>query len=361
MVGVLGFADILLDELTEPSHIEMVSTIKNSGMRLISTLDSILDLSRIEANKQDLNTSYVNLIEILNEVIKLYNPLIKRKKIFLKSDFPEKKVYLNSDKNLLHKIFNNLIDNAVKYTHQGGIIVKLFVQDRESDKKIFVEITDTGVGIPKEFHKIIFEPFRQVSEGFSRKYEGTGLGLSITKRLIELLSGSITLKSDPGKGSTFIVIFPYTNIVQEINTHAENILVKNEVTNKPFDKLNVLLVEDDLGNAGVISAYLQDYFNIDHVTNGQAAVKICSSIKYNAVLMDINLKGIDGVETLKQIRKLNDHYSNIPVIAITAYAMLGDKEKFLSFGFTHYLSKPFTKADLVVTINKALQNPELPS
>ena len=174
MLGILGFAEILKDELNDPSQIEMVSTIKNSGTRLIKTLNSILDLSRIEANIQDIDISQVNLNEIIKETIKLYYPIIKNKKIFLKYVFPERNVYLNSDKDLLQKIFNNLIDNAVKYTHKGGIVVKLIVQEKQPDKKILFEIRDTGIGIPKEFHNIIFEPFRQVSEGYSRKFEDTG-------------------------------------------------------------------------------------------------------------------------------------------------------------------------------------------
>ena len=347
MLGILGFAEILKDELNDPSQIEMVSTIKNSGTRLIKTLNSILDLSRIEANKQDIDISQVNLNEIIKETIKLYYPIIKNKKIFLKYIFPERNVYLNSDKDLLQKIFNNLIDNAVKYTHKGGIVVKLIVQEKEPDKKILFEIRDTGIGIPKEFHNIIFEPFRQVSEGYSRKFEGSGLGLSITKKFIELLNGSIAFSSEPGKGSTFIVTFPYKNILQEINSNSENIRDNNVIINNPLNKLTVLLVEDDPSNASVISIYLKDYLKIDHVPDGKAALKICNLKKFDAVLMDINLKGIDGVETLKQIRKLGNHYSNIPVIAITAYAMSGDREKFLSLGFTHYISKPFDRPQLL--------------
>ena len=347
MLGILGFAEILKDELNDPSQIEMVSTIKNSGTRLIKTLNSILDLSRIEANIQDIDISQVNLNEIIKETIKLYYPIIKNKKIFLKYVFPERNVYLNSDKDLLQKIFNNLIDNAVKYTHKGGIVVKLIVQEKQPDKKILFEIRDTGIGIPKEFHNIIFEPFRQVSEGYSRKFEGSGLGLSITKKFIELLNGSIAFSSEPGKGSTFIVTFPYKNILQEINSNTENIRDNNVIINNPLNKLTVLLVEDDPSNASVISIYLKDYLKIDHVPDGKAALRICNLKKFDAVLMDINLKGIDGVETLKQIRKLGNHYSNIPVIAITAYAMSGDREKFLSLGFTHYISKPFDRPQLL--------------
>ena len=356
MFGILGFADILKDELIEPSHIEMVSTIKESGMRLISTLNSILDLSRIEANKQDIKTSPVNLNEIIKGVIQLYKPLVKNKNIYLKYIFPEKKIYLNSDKDLLYKIFNNLIDNAVKYTDHGGIVVKLMAQDENSDKKILVEITDTGIGISKEFHKIIFEPFRQASEGSSRKYEGAGLGLSITKKFIELLNGSIFLKSKPEEGSTFIVTFPYPGVAKETTYHSKTPPVVNAITNNPFNNVKVLLVEDEPSNASVISTYLKDYLKLDHVSDGNSAVKACSSKKYDVVLMDINLKGIDGVETLKQICNLDNHYSKIPIIAVTAYAMVGDREKFISNGFTDYISKPFNRSQLLMLLTDIFKN-----
>ncbi len=352
MVGVLGFADILMGELNEPSHIEMVSIIKNSGTRLISTLNSILDLSRIEANKQDINNSPVNLNEIIKELIQLYSPIIKSKKLYLKYALPEKDVLLNSDKDILPKIFNNLMDNAVKYTEEGGIDVKLTLLDKEPQKKILVDITDTGIGIPKEYHKIIFEPFRQVSEGYSRKFEGTGLGLNITKKFVELLRGTITLKSEPGKGSTFTITFPYTKIEKEINSLSENNPVKNEITNPHLNELTVLLVEDDPINALVISSYLKDYLKVDHVSDGQTAIEYSKSKRYDAVLMDINLKGIDGIETHNQIRSIDYHYFNIPIIAVTAYAMLGDREKFLSLGFTHYLSKPFERSQLLILMKE---------
>jgi len=350
MVGILGYAEFLTNELQDSNLRQMSNTILQSGTRLMKTLDSILNLSRIEASKQDINNSPVNLTDIIREVTQLYKPVIKNKKIYLKYIFPDKEVHFNSDKDLLFKIFNNLIDNAVKYTHEGGIVVKLIEQDKKPDKKIVVEITDTGIGIPREYHAIIFESFRQVSEGFSRKFEGTGLGLSITKKYIELLSGSIVLKSEVGKGSTFTITFPYSNIEKEINSPSENTSVKNEITNIPLSELTILLVEDDHSNALIICTYLKDYINIDHVSDGQAAINICNSKKYDAVLMDINLKGIDGAETFRQIRKIDNHYANIPVIAITAYAMLGDRERFLGLGFTHYISKPFHRSELLSLI-----------
>lgn len=356
MVGVLGLAEMLLDELADPGHIEMVSIIMRSGRRLISTLNSILDISRIEANKQDIKTSPVNLNETIKEVATLFSANIEDKRISIKCILPEQNVYINSDDDLLHKVFTNLIDNAVKYTNEGNVVVRLTTQEEESHKNVLVEISDTGIGIPKEFHKVIFEPFRQVSEGFSREYEGTGLGLSITKKIIELLNGSITLNSEPGKGSTFTITFDSSNIVEDYTPAFDTSAGIKETDEIHFNNINVLLVEDDIYNAQTISAYLENFVTVDLVSNGNAAILVCNSIKYDAILMDINLKGIDGVETLREIRKINMHYSHIPIIATTAYAMPGDREKFLSLGFTHYLPKPFFRSEIRLLLTKIFNN-----
>ena len=141
---------------------------------------------------------------------------------------------------------------------------------------------------------------------------------------------------------------------REITSYTENTQIA--ISNDFFNNVTVLLVEDDPGNALVISTYLKGYLKIDHVSDGSAAVKSCRSKKYDAVLMDINLKGIDGIETLKQIRNLNNHYAKIPIIAVTAYAMLGDREKFISTGFTDYISKPFDRSQLLMLLTNAFQN-----
>jgi len=249
----------------------------------------------------------------------------------------------------LLRIFNNLISNAIKYTSSGNIKVKVSIEDINSLKYTVIDIIDTGIGISDNFHDIVFEPFRQVSEGLSRIFEGTGLGLAITKRLVEILNGSITFVSIPGKGSTFTVRFPFTsddNFSKTVNQRkiSNHLKTKN---NKLPSEIKILVVEDDISNALMIKTYIEDYFTVEHVINGYDAIEKCRSRQYDGILMDINLKGIDGVETFKHIRLLNDHYSQVPVIAVTAYAMKGDKEKFMAYGFDQYISKPFKQSELL--------------
>ncbi len=355
LVGILGFAELLSLEDTDSNRLEMIDTILNSGNRLMETLNSILDISRIEADKEELKLSEVNINEIINESINLFNPVSKQKGLFLDLSLPSKDIYINSDREILLKIFNNLLSNAVKYTSQGGIYIKCKL-DNSSDS-IVVDVIDTGVGISIESQNIIFEPFRQASEGYARKFEGTGLGLSIAKRYVEMLNGKISLVSDLGKGSAFTVTLPY---YLKSNQKESGPTKKRDLAEKEKPSLtnstSVLLVEDDESNASVVSAYLKDYVTLQHEFDGESAINKCSKNQYDVVLMDINLKGINGIDTMSEIRHINEHYKKIPIIAITAYAMVGDKEKFLSLGFDHYLSKPFRRDELIDLLSHIFKN-----
>ena len=346
LVGILGFAELLSFDDKDPNHLEMIQTILNSGNRLMETLNSILDISRIESGKEELKLSEVNLNEVLHESVNLFHSVSKQKELFLDLSLPTQEIYINSDRDMLLKIFNNLISNAIKYTIKGGVYVKCKLNN--SSGSIVVDVIDTGVGISKEFQNIIFEPFRQASEGYSRKFEGTGLGLSLAKKYIEMLNGNITIVSAPGKGSTFTITLPY-HLKTDNKKSVKNF--KRDLTEKEKSQIinstSVLLVEDDETNAAVISAYLKDFVSLQHEFDGESAILNCKTNKYDAVLMDINLKGINGIDAMNEIRRINEHYKKIPFIAITAFTMIGDKENFLSLGFDHYLSKPFKREELI--------------
>lgn len=343
LVGILGYTELLAEETTNPDHLEMTHSILNSGRRLMDTLNSIIDISRIEANKYEIKPSAVDLSNIIRETVFLFKQQAEDKSLFLNVIQPEKPVLFNSDSELLSKIFINLISNAVKYTPSGGITIKTTILNEGSNKFAIVDVIDSGIGINSKNHHLIFQPFRQVSEGLTRNFEGNGLGLSITKRFVELLYGTITFKSSPGKGSTFSVRFPLPD--EDLVIEEENKVTTDATGNFPAN-IKILLVEDDLSNASIICAYLKDHFSIDHVLDGKTAIDYCKARKYDSILMDINLKGITGIEALHHIRKLDDYYVKLPVIAVTAYAMMGDKEKLLSLGFDYYVSKPFKREEL---------------
>ena len=347
LVGILGYAEILSNEIDELVHKDMAYTILVSGQRLIDTLNSILDLSRIEADKTELQFENVDLNDVLQESVKLFKPVAEKKNLYLELILPAATPYIFGDRQIVFKIFNNLINNAIKFTFKGGITINAHLSRQDSEQVIRVKIIDTGIGIPEEVHEKVFEPFRQASEGLSRHYEGTGLGLTVTKKFVELMNGSISLQSRVGLGSTFTVTFPESSRRRKLTPDSqEEVATKSRSIELSF-KPNILLVEDDKVNADIIRAYLNPFTNIEHVMDGADAIKTAKIKKYDAILMDINLKGIDGIEAMSRIKELGDHYKKIPMIAITAYAMLGDREKFLSIGFTHYVSKPFTRDQLL--------------
>ncbi len=207
LVGILGYSEILSEEIKQSDHLRMIKDIYNSGKRLLETLNSILNLSRIESNKFEIIPSKFNLIDLVLEEINLYKGVAQIKNIYLNMLSQRTEILVNSDKRIIQNIISNLINNAVKYTSQGGVAVSITIEINSKEYAL-VKITDTGIGIPKQSQKIIFEEFRQVSEGFDRKYEGTGLGLTITKKFIDMLHGTIQLKSEPNIGSEFLIKIP---------------------------------------------------------------------------------------------------------------------------------------------------------
>jgi signal transduction histidine kinase len=344
LVGILGYADILSSEVNDQDHKEMADIILQSGNQLIETLNSILDLSRIEANKTELDIKTFDLRDILREAYSLFIPVAKSKKLFLKMNLPQENLFIEVDRRLVTKIINNLINNAIKFTSMGGIIIDSEVILEKGKLFVQTKVTDSGIGIPSKYHQTIFEPFRQVSEGLSRNFTGSGLGLTLTKKFVDLLNGTISFSSKEGLGSTFIVTLPFSQGKSKMEKESASDETSGLIGQE--EKRSVLLVEDDVVNAQIVCAYLNPYFRIEHVLDGQTGIDFCKTKNYDAILMDIALKGISGTVAMQEIKKLNKHYTQIPIIAITAYAMLGDKESFLKAGFSHYISKPFTRSQL---------------
>lgn len=208
LIGILGFSEILSTELTDPSNIKMVSLISESGNRLMETLNLILDLSRIESDKLQINFTKINLVSIAEEVIKLYKKSADGKKLYLNLTTKEKEIWQMADERMLILVLGNLINNAVKYTDSGGVVVEINSNYINNKLWNIIKVIDTGIGIDEKYHEIIFEEFRQASEGLSRIYEGTGLGLTITKKFIEKMKGKISVQSKVNMGTTFTVMFP---------------------------------------------------------------------------------------------------------------------------------------------------------
>ena len=208
LIGILGFSQILSSELTSEEHKDMADTIYNSGNRLLSTLNLILDLSRIEADKLEIMNVLFDGIECVKEILKLLKNAADKKGLLLNLDSTRDTFKLRTDRRLFTAIIESVVDNAIKFTKKGCVIVQVEEEIKNANSLIVIKVIDTGIGIAKESQEIIFDEFRQVSEGYGRNFEGIGLGLTITKRFVDKLNGSISVESEIGKGTTLIIKLP---------------------------------------------------------------------------------------------------------------------------------------------------------
>jgi CheY-like chemotaxis protein/two-component sensor histidine kinase len=335
----------------------MSEEVNLSANRLLETLDLILDLSKVESSKSEIQANLINIGDAVVSYVKSFQKTASKKNINLKIVIKDEQIYSLLDDRILRSIVNNLVSNAIKFTEQGNVTVEV---DKNKDTAIII-VSDTGIGIPENSREIIFEEFRQVSEGLNRGFEGSGLGLHITKRFLELMDGTISVRSQVGVGSVFKVSFPLHRFEKQIVVTASEENKKDSLgSQKKKVKFNenlpdILLVEDDLSNAGVIGYLLANICNIDIVRTGEEAVKASGKKNYAVILMDIDLGiGMDGIETTNQIRKL-PQYKDTPIIAVTALAMKGQKEMFLEQGCSHYVSKPFDSKEFLQLIKDVLK------
>lgn len=355
--GILGFSEILSNELNDPDYIEMAKHINYSGKRLMRTLDSIMQLSQLESGIKALNIQKTEIDQIFREIMSVYNPQARIKELFLElQEFQPMTGYI--DQFFFTQSISNILDNALKFTREGGVTINVEEIRDEETRLLSVNINDTGIGISPEHLRFIFEEFRQVSEGHNRSFEGTGLGLTIANKMIILLGGTVEVDSQIGKGSHFRVLIPFPEEMPGTKPPVMDFpLPEKEVKPKrpqSGPKPLVLLVEDNEVNMKLTVAYLNRDFTVDWAQDGFSALEKVKTKNYAAILMDINLRpDMDGLKTAQLIRK-TINYSKTPIIALTGYTLFGDKERLISGGCTDYLAKPFTRDDILRVLKKSL-------
>ncbi len=355
MTGILGFSEILTEELEDARLKSMASTIFKSASRLMSTLNSIIDLSAIEADKNTLSLRPVNTRLLFQPLLKVAYSVASDKGLYLRTSLPPN-LYVMADEKLLGQLLHHLIDNALKFTIDGGISVSAYTVDKNSNE-VIIRVSDTGIGIAKEHHKLIFEEFRQVSEGFSRTFEGSGLGLSLCIKIARLLNARLWVESVQDKGSDFYVALPLT--LPDVNEPAldsetAEIIRTHRLSRGPVP--DVLIVEDNEVNRRLAALYLREICNTEMAENGYVAIEKIRRKKYDAILMDINLgAGPDGLSIAHKVKTFETN-KNTPIIAVTGYTMHGDREKLLANGCTHYLPKPYDKKTLLRLFSGILYN-----
>lgn len=348
MNGILGFSEMLDNEniqSKERSH--YVNIIINSGQKLLSIVDDILDISAIETGQIELSIEKVNITELMTDVYDFFYPKVKSSGLNFSLKHPSgSDIITSTDKTRLHQILNNLVSNSIKFTPSGTISLLY----KKVDGHIVFSVQDTGIGIEADMQKVIFERFRRVEAKFGTDLGGTGLGLSISQSLVELLGGTIQVDSDPDKGSTFTFTIPHES--GDENDVTDSGWSKSELN--PHQKGRcILIAEDDDINFQYLDEVLKNVgYNIKHALTGVEAVKMAvSDSDIDLVLMDIKMPEMDGYMATKEIKKTKP---DLPIIAQTAYAMTKDKEKAQEAGCDDYLSKPILKEDLLKLLNHYL-------
>jgi signal transduction histidine kinase/ActR/RegA family two-component response regulator len=345
MSGVLGMLDIVLDDDLPPEQRANLETAKNCANSLLALLNDILDLSKIEAGKMVLERIPFDLKNLAEDCARAFLPTCKEKGISLitniHSSVPNPIV---GDPLRIRQILMNLLGNAVKFTHQGS--VRLNASGHGG--RLIIEVRDTGSGIESGKLGQIFDQFTQADGSISRKYGGSGLGLAITKRLVEMHKGTIGVVSEAGKGSTFTVEIELSP--KHYSEHGRPVRNGNRVD----QPVRILVAEDNLINQKVMDATLRKHgFQVRVAGNGQEAIDTLREWDCDIILMDVQMPELDGISATRVIRE-NPEHANLPIIAVTAHAMAGDRDRCLSAGMNGYLSKPVSASMLLDVVEEHL-------
>ena len=347
MNAVIGFTNLLLQKNPTPEQLEYLKVLKFSGDNLLVLINDILDFSKIEEGKIEFEMIDFSVEDLLDNIrlafIHRANEQGLQLKLIIDKDLSDAVV---GDPTRLAQILSNLVTNAIKFTSEGKITVSALLKNKdEANTQIDFEVADTGIGIAEDKIEYIFERFTQASADTTRKYGGTGLGLTITKRIIELLGGNIQVESKLGKGSTFKFSLLFRN--------GDNALLKNkkisrEQAVKSLKGVKVLLAEDNEINIILVRQFMKLWeVQCDVVKNGLLALEKVQHIDYDMVLMDLQMPEMDGYQAAAAIRELpGDKFKTIPIIALTASAMLDIKDKAFNVGMNDYISKPFDPEEL---------------
>jgi CheY-like chemotaxis protein len=350
--GVMGMLQLLQAGPLDAEQTSYTATAIQSCKRLVRLLSDILDLSRIEAKKLSIQLAPMSVSDVFCQTRDLFLPIAHKAEVELCFDTdPTLPTKVLGDAARLQQVLFNLVGNALKFTPSGNVTVAAHALSplKPGHGRVLFSVCDTGIGIPDENLGTLFEPFSQVDSGYTRSHQGAGLGLSICKRLVHLMGGSISVVSEAGVGTSIYFALDF-----EVESGLERFaLAKDAVPTISLGGRKILLAEDDPVSAMAARAVLQKQgATVSHVQDGQAAIEALTRDTFDLVLMDVQMPVMDGVEATKAIRagRCGEGSRNIPIVALTAYAMAGDKDIFLDAGMNGYVEKPVTIKDLLLAI-----------
>ncbi|MEC4983193.1 MAG: ATP-binding protein [Oscillatoria sp. PMC 1068.18] len=387
--SIIGFADLLARQIggkLTSRQINHVRAIEKSGQHLLQLINDILDLSKIEAGKTQVELESVSIQSLCSQCLIVIQPRAEKKRLTLALEVDYRLDRAVIDLRRVRQILINLLANAVKFTPEGGKIKlssKLaygsqLAEEKRPDRSpvnlstpyLCLEVTDTGIGIPQNKQHLLFQPFQQIDSSLARNHEGTGLGLALTKRLAELHGGTVSLESEENEGSTFRVWLPMTEMREKYSSPVKLEIKPNSdslLALQPHDENSkrILVVEDQPYNQALISEVLElEGYLPEIIYQGGTMMNLIHSdlatpqVLPDLILMDIQLPDVDGFKLIHQL-KTHEHWRKIPIIAVTAMAMLGDKERCLQAGADDYISKPIDIEKLLQSISSLLNSSEI--
>ena len=341
MNGVIGMTELMLDGELVPKQRHYANVIYSSAKSLLSIINDILDFSKIEAGKLELEQVEFNLHQLLNELANLYSIRAAEKSIRfqmnLDASIPE---WVRADPTRLRQILNNFLSNALKFTAEGEIELRVSQEEGQSSRKILrFAVSDTGIGVPSDLVKKLFAPFTQADASTAREFGGTGLGLASSKQLVDLWGGAIGVFNNESAGATFWMSIPFDPAITSNDLVSEPEWNTLDSCNKPACR--ILLVEDNRVNQIVALGILRKlgFLDIEVASNGIEALEKIAMGDFSAILMDCQMPVMDGYETTQSLRERG---CVLPIIAMTAHAIKGEKEKCLAAGMNDYLTKPIS-------------------
>ena len=358
MNGIIGMLDLALESELPPEQVEQLQTAQSCAYSLLTLLNDILDLSKIEAGKMTLEKIPFDIRVLLDECIKAHQPRAAQNKSDLRYEIsPDVPEQIVGDPLRIRQILSNLVSNAVKFTQGGSVAVH--VDSEFSNKGEFwlqFTVSDNGTGIPADKLAAIFDKFTQADGSVSRKYGGTGLGLAITRKLVELHGGEISVESEMGRGTTFSVKLNCDIAIDGPANEAANGRQPATPADAALALFRILVVEDNQVNQKVVTTVLRKRgYTIELANDGTEALAILErSDAFDLILMDVQMPVLDGLETTRLIRK-DPRWKGLPIVAMTAHAMSGDRERCLQGGMNGYISKPVHPSQLLETVDDYLQ------
>ena len=352
---VIGITNLLIQENPREDQMEYIKTLKFSGNHLLTLVNDVLDYNKMESGKIVFEQTQFNLSDFLEEIMRSYSFRSKAKHLSFDikkaSNLPDEVI---GDPTRLNQILSNLLSNALKFTNQGSITVLIKELERTGNQsKMEFTVTDTGIGIPKNMHSLIFDRFAQASQDTTRRFGGTGLGLAICKKLIELQGGTITVESEPKKGSTFRFVISLG--VSEKGSQTQTAESPEDYTG--LEGKRILVAEDNKINFFVANRFLIGWgITVTHAENGQLALDILEREDFDLILMDLHMPIMDGIEATRIIRNSeNPKIRNIPIVALTAAIMSESYDEIDDLNINDYVLKPFNPHDLFERIRKHIR------